>query len=580
MASDPKGKKRKAAPTPANSAKKLKNSAAMSSKAATKGSPTAVEGNPESVALATSRATRKRAADFFNGVAASESEDGGWDQLDSSKASSSKNSKLKKALATKPGAEISKARSKTKKLKVDVANAEEQQVEEATTRHEGEGHALKPELNGLGLLKEPRKSKKPKIGETAVQAVERAPADKTKGPAVELKVAKSEGAKKSKTIGALRAGKSANSQQKAVEATLPEAGSGESNDEEEEDDDRTIALLKGFESSGDEGESLHEDFIEGQAIPGLPKEKKTRKKLKGVEKVGSDTPGVIYVGRIPHGFYEREMRSYFTQFGEILRLRLSRNKKTGRSKHYAFIEFASSEVARIVAETMDNYLMFGHILKCKTVPQEQVHENLWKGANKRFKKIPRNRIEGKKLEVAASKESWDKRVKIEGRRRKEKLRELKAIGYEFHSPSLKMAKDIEKKEETKLITGGSETDVAQGEATVLEEGISNMIVVSEGATSKKPKKAVKKPETQALSTVSVSEEAGAIRKKRKAKELEVQVPNTTIVSEEADAKKKKKKTEKKAKPSKTEDPGHAASTIKVGEKQRGKPKPSKTSKKE
>jgi nucleolar protein 15 len=37
--------------------------------------------------------------------------------------------------------------------------------------------------------------------------------------------------------------------------------------------------------------------------------------------------GTIYLGRIPHGFYEDEMKGYFSQFGDVTRLRLSRNKK-------------------------------------------------------------------------------------------------------------------------------------------------------------------------------------------------------------------------------------------------------------
>lgn len=37
--------------------------------------------------------------------------------------------------------------------------------------------------------------------------------------------------------------------------------------------------------------------------------------------------GVIYVGRIPHGFYEKQMKSYFSQFGKVLRLKISRNRK-------------------------------------------------------------------------------------------------------------------------------------------------------------------------------------------------------------------------------------------------------------
>jgi RNA recognition motif-containing protein len=38
--------------------------------------------------------------------------------------------------------------------------------------------------------------------------------------------------------------------------------------------------------------------------------------------------------------------------------------QTGGSKGYAFVEFACDDVAKIVAETMNNYMMFGRLLKC------------------------------------------------------------------------------------------------------------------------------------------------------------------------------------------------------------------------
>lgn len=97
------------------------------------------------------------------------------------------------------------------------------------------------------------------------------------------------------------------------------------------------------------------------------------------------------------------MRAFFSQFGVITRLRLSRSKKvihkrifcvsvyiflitsevilvltasafnwyffcllqTGGSRGYAFIEFKYEDVAKLVAETMNNYLMFTRLLKCK-----------------------------------------------------------------------------------------------------------------------------------------------------------------------------------------------------------------------
>ncbi|KAI7981951.1 putative RNA-binding protein C1827.05c [Camellia lanceoleosa] len=66
---------------------------------------------------------------------------------------------------------------------------------------------------------------------------------------------------------------------------------------------------------------------------------------------------VLYIGRIPHGFYENEMEGFFKQFGTIKKLRLAKNKKTGKSKHFGFIEFESPEVAKIVSECMLNYLI-------------------------------------------------------------------------------------------------------------------------------------------------------------------------------------------------------------------------------
>lgn len=136
------------------------------------------------------------------------------------------------------------------------------------------------------------------------------------------------------------------------------------------------------------------------------------------------------------------MKAYFSQFGTITRIRLSRNRKTGRSKHYAFIEFESAEVAKIVADTMDKYLLFGHILKCKFADPEKLHPEVWKGANKRFKKVPWNKIEGMKLELPMGREGWEKRTEREKKRREGKNEKTKEIGYEYDSAQLKSVDEV------------------------------------------------------------------------------------------------------------------------------------------
>uniref|UniRef100_UPI00358FAFE6 MKI67 FHA domain-interacting nucleolar phosphoprotein-like n=1 Tax=Myxine glutinosa TaxID=7769 RepID=UPI00358FAFE6 len=97
-------------------------------------------------------------------------------------------------------------------------------------------------------------------------------------------------------------------------------------------------------------------------------------------------PGTIYLGHIPQGFFELEMRRFFSQFGRVTRLRLSRSKRTGRSKGYAFIEFEHEEVAKVVAETMNNYLFYERLLKCEFMQPERVHPSTFAGANRIFAK--------------------------------------------------------------------------------------------------------------------------------------------------------------------------------------------------
>jgi len=111
-------------------------------------------------------------------------------------------------------------------------------------------------------------------------------------------------------------------------------------------------------------------------------EAKKNKSSKGIRM----SPGVVYVGHLPLGLFEPQLKSYFEQFGNVLRLRLSRSKKTGGSKGYAFVEFDCDEVAKIVAETMNNYLMGERIIKCHVIPPEKVHEKLFVGSQREFKK--------------------------------------------------------------------------------------------------------------------------------------------------------------------------------------------------
>lgn len=167
------------------------------------------------------------------------------------------------------------------------------------------------------------------------------------------------------------------------------------------------------------------------------------------------TPGVIYLGHIPHGFYEVQIRDFFSQFGTVNKVRLSRSKKTARSKGYAFVEFASDEVAKIVAETMHNYMMFGRLLKCKVIPNDKVHPRLWKGSNRKFRFIPRQKNEIKKQNKPKTDEEHQKQVSNILKKENKKRKKMKDLGIDYDFPGY--ASEIQTKRPKHTRFSNSET---------------------------------------------------------------------------------------------------------------------------
>lgn len=217
------------------------------------------------------------------------------------------------------------------------------------------------------------------------------------------------------------------------------------------------------------------------------------------------------------------MDAYFSQFGTITRIRLSRNRKTGRSKHYAFIEFESTEVAKIVAHTMDNYLLFGHILQCKFAPPEKLHPAVWKGANKRFKAVPWNKIEGRKLGLPMGREGWEKRTEKEKKRREGKNEKTKEIGYEYKGAQLKGADEIPVREVPKQIeaeqTAADETIEEEKTVIVEKDEEKGTIVISEVTQTTRARRGEKQEAKETVGDATAPE-AKKVKKYKKAEATE------------------------------------------------------------
>lgn len=217
----------------------------------------------------------------------------------------------------------------------------------------------------------------------------------------------------------------------------------------------------------------------------------------------------MYLGRIPHGFYEHEIRAYFGQFGEITRLRVVRNKKTGASRHRAFVEFADAEVADIAARTMDKYLLFGHILTAKVVPPAQVHKDLFKGANRRFKVIPWNKMAGKQLEKALPESKWQGRITKEEQRRAARAAKLAEMDYEWEAPQLKAAEA----KEPALLTAAEEEPVKAIEAPAAAEEKTEEKAEPKAETKEEDTKEEEEPKSTRKRAAATPKKAAATPKK-------------------------------------------------------------------
>merc|ERR1712198_511982 len=71
----------------------------------------------------------------------------------------------------------------------------------------------------------------------------------------------------------------------------------------------------------------------------------------GSKNAGTNIPGVVYLGHVPHGF----------------------------------LEFRHEEVAKVAADTMNNYLMYRQILKCEFIPADKLHPETFKNCHRPFR---------------------------------------------------------------------------------------------------------------------------------------------------------------------------------------------------
>jgi nucleolar protein 15 len=218
---------------------------------------------------------------------------------------------------------------------------------------------------------------------------------------------------------------------------------------DEEDDDEETGDEQSQNGSDDEEDAEGEiEFMTLQNRKGDERKKIAKKSKKVVQN------GVVYIGHLPHGFYEVQLVEFFSQFGKVRRARVSRTKK-GHSRHFGYLQFEDPDVAPIAVGAMNGYLMFNHVLRCVCIPPEDIHPEIFKGAFVAgSKKAPFRGVKNtqKIIKQRNAPRDEEKRSTWESRRLKrarEAASKLQRLGFDIEHP---LVEEMEKRKKRKKVS--------------------------------------------------------------------------------------------------------------------------------
>jgi nucleolar protein 15 len=295
---------------------------------------------------------------------------------------------------------------------------------------------------------------------------------------------------------------------------------------------------------GDSGKSN----LDGQQQQPKAKKSKAEKAATKAAKPSS----VVYLGHLPHGFEEAEIRGFLNQFGSIRKLRLSRSKKTGNSRGYGFVQFVDPEVAAIVADTMSGYFLMEKRLVCHIMPRDKCHPELFAGNDRKFVKIDWQGLNREQVNKPRTAEGMKKITARLVKREAEKRKKLEALGIDYDFPGYAAGAE---KGDVAGSTGGKRKRKASKDEGNEDCGDENATktpkrrerkgseVSTDGESSTRAK-SVKNKSGKKKRKTSDAEELGAIGEEE---EIKIKTPKKSISKQSAktEVKKAKKSGKKK-----------------------------------
>ena len=83
----------------------------------------------------------------------------------------------------------------------------------------------------------------------------------------------------------------------------------------------------------------------------------------------------IYVGQLPYNVNEDELRSIFSEFGEIANLNLIKDRFSGQSKGFAFVEMPNNSEADQAIKALNKSTLKGREIKVNQAEQRRQKKN-------------------------------------------------------------------------------------------------------------------------------------------------------------------------------------------------------------
>ena len=79
----------------------------------------------------------------------------------------------------------------------------------------------------------------------------------------------------------------------------------------------------------------------------------------------------IYVGQLPYSVTEEELQEMFTEFGEVASLNLIKDRFSGQSKGFGFVEMPNNSEADTAIKALNKSMLKGREIKVNQAEQKR-----------------------------------------------------------------------------------------------------------------------------------------------------------------------------------------------------------------